>query len=898
VTDRPAPEPARRRWLAPEVVQSSAMDCGPASLKCLLEGFGVHAAYGRLREACQTDVDGTSIDVIEDVARQLGLDAEQIMLPVDHLLLAESDALPALVVSRLPSGVTHFLVAWRRHGPLVQVMDPAVGRRWMTAERFKRQLYVHQMPVAAAGWREWAGSDEMRRVLERRLGDLGVARAAARAWIERAHGDPSWRSLAALDAAVRMASTLQAVGAVGRGDEATRLCEAVLARVRDGDDEAIPDVFWSVRPAAAAGDTGELALRGAVLVRVRGRATESASALAERPLSAELVAALAEKPVSPAVALVRLLREDGLLAPAALVLALALSALGVAVQALLLRGALEVGRHLGIPGQRLGAAAALVAFVGALLLLEWPVTAGLLRMGRHLETRLRLAFVRKLPRLHDRYLQSRLASDMAERSHAMHGLRQLPALAGNLLRSFFSLLLTAAGIAWLDPASAPLAAGVAALAVVLPILTLPVLSERDLRQRTHAGAISRFYLDALLGLVPVRTHGAERAVRREHEGLLSEWARAGYSLQRAAVSVAALLSLAGMGLSAWLVAAHLGRNGETGALLLLVYWALELPVHGADLAQLVRQYPTQRNLALRLLEPLGAPERDGDETARACASEPEHRGVAIALERVSVVAGGQPILHDLDLAIAPGEHVALVGPSGAGKSSLVGLLLGWHRPATGLLTVDGAPLEGVHLDRLRERTAWVEPATQLFHRSLFDNLLYGAAPGAAAALPETMATADLRALLERLPQGLQTRLGEGGGLVSGGEGMRVRLGRALMRPDARLVLLDEAFRGLARAQRHELLERVRARHRAATLVCVTHDVAETLAFARVLVVDGGRIVEDGVPEALAARDGSRYASLLAAERAAHAELWSHDRWRRLRVEDGRLQDSAAAGGER
>src|SRR5206468_4910900 len=108
------------RFFAPEVVQTSAMDCGPASLKCILEGFGVSVSYGRLREACQTDVDGTSIDVIEEVAAQLGLAAEQIMVPVDHLLLPEAGVLPAIVVVRLPNGVTHFVVAWRRHGRFVQ----------------------------------------------------------------------------------------------------------------------------------------------------------------------------------------------------------------------------------------------------------------------------------------------------------------------------------------------------------------------------------------------------------------------------------------------------------------------------------------------------------------------------------------------------------------------------------------------------------------------------------------------------------------------------------------------------------------------------------------------------------------------------------------------------------
>src|SRR6516162_912437 len=117
----------RRRLLVSEVVQTSAMDCGPAALTCLLAGFHIPVSYGRLREACQTDVDGTSIDTLEVVAGQLGLAAEQVMLPVDHLLLPESQAPPALLVVRQPNGFTHFVLLWRRHGPVVQVMDPAVG---------------------------------------------------------------------------------------------------------------------------------------------------------------------------------------------------------------------------------------------------------------------------------------------------------------------------------------------------------------------------------------------------------------------------------------------------------------------------------------------------------------------------------------------------------------------------------------------------------------------------------------------------------------------------------------------------------------------------------------------------------------------------------------------------
>ena len=115
--------------------------------------------------------------------------------------------------------------------------------------------------------------------------------------------------------------------------------------------------------------------------------------------------------------------------------------------------------------------------------------------------------------------------------------------------------------------------------------------------------------------------------------------------------------------------------------------------------------------------------------------------------------------------------------------------------------------------------------------------------------------AALRDVLEGLPEGLQSHLGEGGSLVSGGEGQRVRFGRALMRRQARLVILDEPFRGLDRTRRRELLARARAWWSQATLLWITHDVAETRAFDRVLVIEDGRIVEDGTVDELLTEGG-------------------------------------------
>jgi ABC-type transport system involved in cytochrome bd biosynthesis fused ATPase/permease subunit len=317
---------------------------------------------------------------------------------------------------------------------------------------------------------------------------------------------------------------------------------------------------------------------------------------------------------------------------------------------------------------------------------------------------------------------------------------------------------------------------------------------------------------------------------------------------------------------------------------------------------MARQYPAHRNVTLRLLKPLGAPEEthvqapdrvDAPHPASFPTATPP--GVAIVLEGVRVRAAGHTILDKLDLDIEAGAHVAIVGPSGAGKSSLVGLLLGWHRPASGRVLIDGWPLDRERLERLRRATAWVDPTVQLWNRALLDNLCYGVAATASPPLDRVLEAADLRELLAQLPDGLQTRLGEGGALVSGGEGQRVRLGRGLLRPGVRLVILDEPFRGLDRERRRALLARARCWWQAATLLCITHDVGETQGFERVLVVEGGQIVEDGAPADLAAQPGSRYRALLEAERQVREGLWSSGIWRRLRLEGGRLVEARQSG---
>jgi ATP-binding cassette subfamily B protein len=602
------------------------------------------------------------------------------------------------------------------------------------------------------------------------------------------------------------------------------------------------------------------------------------------------LAALQEKPVHPLKTIWGLLRQDGILGPWVMVGAMAIAAAVVLIEILLFRGLFDAAWALNLPSQRLTAMLGLMAFLLILLLIEVPLLTEAMRYGRHLDARLRMALLKKLPQLSDRYFQSRPVSDMADRSHTIHMARMVPGFGLQLVQVVCDLCFTLLGIALIDAASVPLALGVALFALVVPALVQPLLNERDLRVRNHAGALHVFNLDALLGLVPIRTHSAERVVRRQHEGLLVEWARAGRGLISLSLGAQALQSLICLSMVGYLLWSHFVRTGTAnGADLLLVYWALKMPALGQSLITLAQQYPAQRNMLLRLLEPLNAGGPEVSDAAQAPAPvpaqpvEPAPPSTAIHIENGRIVAAGHTILEDLQLHINPGEHVAIVGTSGAGKSTLLGLLLGWHRLAEGTLHIDGIPMSGTVQDALRRQCAWVDPGIQLWNNSLLENLNYACDDEPTLRMGAVLDKANLRGVLQKLPQGLQTYLGEGGARLSGGEGQRVRLARALMQTDVRLALLDEPFRGLDRDQRHKLLQQMLLWWKGATVLCVTHDVAETLHFKRVLVIDNGRIVEDGVPMQLASQ-ASRYKALLDAEKTVREQMWQGDHWRRVHID--------------
>lgn len=878
-----------RAVLAPEVVQTSSMDCGPAALQCLLAGHGVNVSYGRLREACQTSVDGTSIDTIEDVATLLGIEAEQVMIPRDFIALDSERSFPAMVVVRHADTATHFIVVWARHGNWLQIMDPAVGRRWVSLRRFEQEIFAHHQSVDARDWRAWCETDDFRTPMLSRMARIGVPARDADALLVAASADRGWFPLGALDATVRLVTALVDSRGVTRGKEATAVLSALFHDTTGSGHDIfalVPPDYWSARPDTTNTDPTRQMLRisGGVVLKAMGRSVQGRRA----DLPPDLAAALDEAEARPLHLLWQMIRADGLARPSLLAGLVVVQGIAVLIQALLFRGMFDVATQLVLPVQRVLALAALVMLTGMIAALDLGLAGQAVRQGRRLELRLRRALLVKLPRLKDRYFQSRPITDMADRNHNIHLVRSVPPLAVQMVSVAVDLALTLVAIAFVAPHGIGWAAAIVACAFALPLMTQPLMNERDLRVRNHGGALHGFFLDALLGLAPIRAHRAQQAVSRQHEGLLVEWAKASRGLIALSLMTNGLqMVICTVLVGAMLLAHFTGQAAVSGTDLLLVFWTLKLPAAADRLSGLARRYPQVRNALLRQMEPLTAPE----EAAASQAPVTGQGAATIEIRGGAVVAGGHAILSDIDLHIGAGEHVAIVGKSGAGKSSLLGLLLGWHTLEQGQLLIDGRELTPDRLAGLRLQTGWVDPQVQLWNRSLLDNLTYAVDSRDLGRVRALIDASGLMGVSSRLANGLQTALGEGGGLLSGGEGQRVRLGRALLSDDARLALLDEPFRGLDRAQRHAMLRSARVWWQDATLLCVTHDISETAGFDRVLVIEDGRIVEDGAPADLAARP-SRYRALCDAETALRRDMWGAARWRRVQVAEGRVVEGA------
>ena len=260
----------------------------------------------------------------------------------------------------------------------------------------------------------------------------------------------------------------------------------------------------------------------------------------------------------------------------------------------------------------------LLAFFGALALLELPINATVMRMGRRLETRLRIALLEKIPRLSNRYFVGNPIADLNRRAYALRELRETPDVGANLLRASFQLILTAGCVIWLEPINLPLV--ILNMVFVLGVTRFvgPFVGVPIYRCFIHANTLNHFYLDSLLGLLPARTHSAERAIRREHESTLVDLIHADSQLAQRFGLFYLTAAVIPVAIVIWIVFNYVARGGAMSNLLLLTYWAFNIPMLTERIAAAgVKYYQRCRPAALMLCQVLDAPEETAPVSMRA-----------------------------------------------------------------------------------------------------------------------------------------------------------------------------------------------------------------------------------------------------------------------------------------
>ncbi|NJC49143.1 UNVERIFIED_ORG: ATP-binding cassette subfamily B protein [Xanthomonas campestris] len=212
------------------------------------------------------------------------------------------------------------------------------------------------------------------------------------------------------------------------------------------------------------------------------------------------------------------------------------------------------------------------------------------------------------------------------------------------------------------------------------------------------------------------------------------------------------------------------------------------------------------------------------------------------------------VLDGLNLHIPAGQKVGIVGPSGAGKSTLIALIQRLDDVQSGRVLIDGQDIRSVSQDSLREKIAVVPQETALFNRSIADNIRYGRPEASDAEVQDAARHAFCDGFIRQLPQGYDTQVGERGVMLSGGQRQRLGIARAFLK-DAPILILDEATSALNTESEAEIQAALDHLMRDRTVLAVAHRLSTVIGFDRIVVLQEGRVVEDGNPAQLFGRGG-------------------------------------------
>ncbi|EHJ2889049.1 cysteine/glutathione ABC transporter ATP-binding protein/permease CydC [Salmonella enterica] len=449
-------------------------------------------------------------------------------------------------------------------------------------------------------------------------------------------------------------------------------------------------------------------------------------------------------------------------------------------------------------------------------------------------------------------LLNRIVADVDTLDHLY--LRVISPLVG----AFVVIMIVTLGLSILDVTLAITLGGIMLLTLFIMPPVFYRAGKNTGQNLTHLRGQYRQQLTSWLqGQAELTIFGASKRYRAQMEATELQWHEAQRRQSELTALSQALMLLIGalaVMLMLWMASGGVGGNTQPGALIaLFVFCALAAfealaPVTGAfqHLGQVIAS-------ALRITELTEQKPEVAFPQTESLALEK----VTLTLRDVSFRYPDQPInaLSALSLQATPGEHVAILGRTGCGKSTLLQLLTRTWDPQQGEILLNDLPLSSLSESALRRTISVVPQRVHLFSATLRDNLLLAAPNASDEALSDMLRRVGLEKLLE--DSGLNSWLGEGGRLLSGGELRRLAIARALLH-DAPLMLLDEPTEGLDATTESEMLELLADVMREKTVLMVTHRLRGLARFDQIIVMDDGRIIERGTHAELLAGQGRYY----------------------------------------